>query len=139
LKQKVTKKEKIIKSIAWILLTVVPGIFGIFMLIFGWGFNAKGYISDIDIAKKNSEEAIIKIGVIESYNILSGYKDNIRDEKILKLEKINSNLVDLIQSQQIQIEKANTILTTQDEINQKFWNVLNDRLDRIENKIHKNK
>lgn len=139
MKQKVTKKEKIIKSIAWILLTVVPGIFGIFMLIFGWGFNAKGYISDIDIAKKNSEEAIIKIGVIESYNILSGYKDNIRDEKILKLEKINSNLVDLIQSQQIQIEKANTILTTQDEINQKFWNVLNDRLDRIENKIHKNK
>ena len=139
MKQKVTKKEKIIKSIAWILLTVVPGIFGIFVLIFGWGFNAKGYISDIDIAKKNSGEAIIKIGIIESYNILSDYKDSIRDEKILKLEKTNSNLINLIQSQQIQIEKANMILTSQDEINQKFWNVLNDRLDRIENKIDKNK
>jgi hypothetical protein len=141
--KKETPREKFIKIGSYILLTVVPAIFAVMIAIFTFGGDVR---EQVHLVKENTDN----ISKLSSLVDKIGSSIIIHDQKINYLEDVTKkhqikieNVEQLIKNIDLNLIKINTTLELQQITVNRFWEKdwknLQNQIDKIENRVTRDK
>lgn len=134
-----TKKAKRLKTISWIILTVVPIIVTIILLIFNFGYSAKGYEEKILTTENKVSLIIPKVEKLESNQLIENIAESFQKMEItknaLEMDKLRETTM-LINNNLIKInDNIEMVLEERLNFKEHSWVELQIRLQRMEKTI----
>lgn len=141
--KKETPREKFIKIGSYILLTVVPAIFAVMIAIFTFGGDVR---EQVHLVKENTDNISKLLSLVDKI----GSSMIIHDQKINYLEDVTKkhqikieNVEQLIKNIDLNLIKINTTLELQQITVNRFWEKdwknLQNQIDKIENRVTRDK
>lgn len=141
--KKETPKEKFIKIGSYILLTIVPAIFAVMIAIFTFGGDVREQVHNIKENSDNISKLSSLVDKIGSSIIIHEQKINYLDDLTKKHQIKIENVEALIKNIDLNLIKINTTLELQQITVNRFWEKdwknLQNQIDKIENKVTRDK
>lgn len=137
--KKETSKEKFIKIGSYILLTVVPAIFAVVIAIFTFGGDVREQVHIVKENTDNISKLSVLVDKIGSSIIIHEQKIDYLDELTKKHQIKIENVEALIKNIDLNLIKINTTLELQQITVNRFWEKdwknLQNQIDKIENRV----
>lgn len=137
--KKETPREKFIKIGSYVLLTVVPAIFAVVIAIFTFGGDIR---EQVHIVKENTDNISKLSTVVDRLSnsvIIHEQKIDYLDELTKKHQIKIENVESLIKNIDLNLTKINTTLELQQITVNRFWEKdwknLQNQIDKIENRV----
>lgn len=141
--KKETPREKFIKIGSYILLTVVPAIFAVVIAIFTFGGDVR---EQVHIVKENTDNISKLSTVVDRLSnsvIIHEQKIDYLNELTKKHQIKIENVESLIKNIDLNLTKINTTLELQQITVNRFWEKdwknLQNQIDKIENRVTRDK
>ena len=141
--KKETPREKFIKIGSYILLTVVPAIFAVMIAIFTFGGDVREQVHLVKENTDNISKLSSLVDKISSSVIIHDQKINYLDDLTKKHQIKIENVEALIKNIDLNLIKINTTLELQQITVNRFWEKdwknLQNQIDKIENRVTRDK
>jgi hypothetical protein len=141
--KKETPREKFIKIGSYILLTVVPAIFAVVIAIFTFGGDVREQVHLVKENTDNISKLSSLVDKISSSVIIHDQKINYLDDLTKKHQIKIENVEALIKNIDLNLIKINTTLELQQITVNRFWEKdwknLQNQIDKIENRVTRDK